>query len=574
MSARRLLALSLILNVLLIGVIGAREGRNVGRHIRALVKAGAVSNLAASPPKPPPGVIDVSVDTTHDVHAISPFIYGIAKRDPQSVNGLGAAVNRWGGNPSSRFNWVIGHAWNAADDWEFRNLNYGTPTGSVSDAFVQANKVESMASVITIPALGWVAKSDRNADYSTGVPADGGPATGADGQIQGYDPSLNRARTSVLSLPRKPAPFVLNPDPGSSVVYQDEWVNHLKTLFGSAATGGVRFFAIDNEPGLWSSTQRDVHPARVSYDEEARVFLNYSDAVKAVDPTAQVLGPEECCWTYYFYSELDRGSDNFATHADRNAHGGTALIPWFLRTVRQHDAQSGRRSLDVLTVHYYPQAKGVYSDTSNPALDALRLRSTRALWDPSYVDESWIHEPVALIPRLKSWIGAEYPGTKVGITEYNFGGGDSVSAALAEADVLGIFGREDVYLANYWTAPKPGSPAWLAFQMYRNYDGRGGSFGATSVHAASSDADVLSAFAATEPGWVDVMLVNKQLTSSQQLAVSLSGSHARGAIQRYQYSGADPSRIVRQADVAAGEGHLGLSVPAGSITLLRIPATG
>ncbi len=29
-----------------------------------------------------------------------------------------------------------------------------------------------------------------------------------------------------------------------------------------------------------------------------------------------------------------------------------------------------------------------------------RIRSTRALWDPSYTDESWIKDRVELIPRL------------------------------------------------------------------------------------------------------------------------------------------------------------------------------
>jgi hypothetical protein len=571
---RKLLAASLIVNVLLLGLVGMLEHRFLLREARAFWHQLLGSSATASSIEPmAAGEILVSIDVNADVHMISPYIYGVSKRDASSVAGLDATINRWGGNPSSRFNWTIGNAWNAGDDWEFRNLNYGAKSGSESDRFVAGNKAEGMASIITVPALGWVARSDRNSDQSLDVPANGGPATSPTGAIAGYDPAANRLRTSVQSLPRKPGPFVLKPDPSSPAVYQDEWVNHLVAQFGSSSHGGVEFYAIDNEPMLWSQTHRDVHPARVGYDELARVFLDYSAAVKSVDRSAQVLGPESCCWTDYWYSELDRGTDKFATHADRTAHGDAPLIPWFLRAARQHDAVTGIRSLDVLTVHYYPEASKVATDTSNRSLDALRLRSTRSLWDPTYVDGSWINEPVMLIPRLKAWVAAEYPGTPIGITEYNMGGGNSISAGLAEADVLGIFGREGIYLATYWTAPKPRSPAWFAFRMYRDADGSHDGFGDVAIRATSSSAGTVSAFASKEPGWVDVMLVNNDLQSGHDLRISLRGKSASGPVRRFQYSSANASAIERLADLTPS-GTLKVAVPAASITLLRVPVTG
>ena len=36
-------------------------------------------------------------------------------------------MNSWGGNPSTRYNYEIGHAWNHGADYEFRNTNYGDP---------------------------------------------------------------------------------------------------------------------------------------------------------------------------------------------------------------------------------------------------------------------------------------------------------------------------------------------------------------------------------------------------------------------------------------------------------------
>ena len=47
-----------------------------------------------------------------------------------------------------------------------------------------------------------------------------------------------------------------------------------------------------------------------------------------------------------------------------------------------------------------------------------------------------------LIPWLKAKIAAHYPGTKLSFSEYTFGGGHDISGGVAEADALGIFGRE------------------------------------------------------------------------------------------------------------------------------------
>src|SRR4029078_10266509 len=106
------------------------------------------------------------------------------------------------------------------------------------------------------------------------------------------------------------------------------------------------------------------------------------------------------------------------------------------------------RLLDYFDLHYYPQAvndKGTpdqnddepvsLAPAGNADTRALRLRGTRALWDPSYVDESWIPSTgeatavngvgvdgaVQLIPRMRDWVATSYPGTNVGMTEQDCG---------------------------------------------------------------------------------------------------------------------------------------------------------
>jgi hypothetical protein len=119
-----------------------------------------------------------------------------------------------------------------------------------------------------------------------------------------------------------------------------------------------------------------------------------------------------------------------------------------------------------------------------------------------------------LIPRLRRWIDQQYPGTRLAITEYNWGGQGDASGAVALAEVLGVFGREGVDLATYWTYPPPGSPAGAAFRLYRNSDGQGAAFGDRSLPVTSSQ-PLVAAFASrhSDSGELDVVLANESQSS-------------------------------------------------------------
>ncbi|MBJ7599624.1 MAG: hypothetical protein DLM67_17770 [Candidatus Nephthysia bennettiae] len=480
---------------------------------------------AAAGQNGPPGTVSVQVDPKAVGPRISPLIYGVAAADPQVVRALGATLDRSGGNPSSTYNWVNGHAWNAGRDWEFRNTNYSGQGGSAADAAVGDARSAGAVPLLTVPTLGFVARNDDNQTRSRNVPGQGGPPLRAGSPaIGGYDPAANRQATSLPSFARKPGPLATTPSQNSQAVYQNEWVHHLVTQFGLASAGGVQYYAMDNEPDLWSSSHTDLHPARMSYDDMLANFEEYATMVKEQDPSAEVLGPDVSGWTGYMYSDLDRGSDNFATHADRAAHGGDPFLAWWLGQVARADAARGHRTLGLLDVHYYPQAEGVFSQASDPATQALRIRSVRSLYDRGYRDESWIADQVALIPRLKDWINQRYPGTGLAITEYNWGGERDASGAVALAEVLGTFGREGVQLASYWTYPPPDSPAGAAFRLYRNYDGQGGAFGDVSLPAVAGNS-LIAAYAArhSDGGEVDVILANQSTTQPARVSVATGG---------------------------------------------------
>jgi hypothetical protein len=353
------------------------------------------------------------------------------------------------------------------------------------------------------------------------------------------------------------------PSASAPAVYQDEWVHHLVSRFGP---GGVRYYAMDNEPDLWSSVHTDVHPARMGYDDMLANFEEYATMVKEQAPQASVLGPDVSGWESYFYSDLDRGSDNYATHADSKAHGDQPFLAWWLQQVAAADKKRGSRSLDLLDVHYYPQGQGVYSDASDPDTQQRRIQSVRSLWDTTYQDESWIATNVMLIPRLKQWIAQDYPGTGLAISEYSFGGEKDASGAVAEAEALGVFGREGVDLAAYWTYPPPDSPPGAAFRLYRNFDGHGATFGDRSVRATSGSSE-LAAFASkhSDTGEVDVVLANESLSATTSVSLSLSGALPRSATEFVVPAG---SGTIQRVPMASPESAVNL--PPLTIALVRL----
>jgi hypothetical protein len=224
----------------------------------------------------------------------------------------------------------------------------------------------------------------------------------------------------------------------------------------------------------------------------------------------------------------------------------------------------------VMTVHYYPQG-GEFSDDTSTSMQLRRNRSTRSLWDPSYKDQSWIDDKVVLVPRLRAWVNAFYPGTMIGITEYNWGGEKHINGATAQADILGIFGRERLDLANRWTTPDTGTPAYSAIRMYRNYDGRKSMFGDISVRANAPDPDTLAAFASVRnsDGALTVMLVSKALSGSRAVTVNVQNRTMSGAAQVWQLTSSNT--FTRHADASPSGSNVVITVPPQSITLLVIP---
>ena len=518
--------------------------------------------------------VTIQIDAQANRRAISPLIYGVAYASSSSVlQDLNAPLHRSGGNGTTTYNWQI-NAWNHAADWYFESIADSPSTaGADGDSFIQESKDAGAQAMLTIPMIGWVAKLGANgaslASYNTnkyGLQTATDPWWSAAGNGVSLATGLN----------------ITNNDPNDANLpadtnFQAGWVRHLTNTWHSATNGGLVYYIMDNEWSLWQSTHRDIHPVGPTMDEVFADFCNYATMVKGIDPNALVAGPEEWSWPGYFYSGYDQqwsgaNSDwDPADYPDRKAHGGQDFGPWFLSQVKQRSQTAGQRLLDIFTLHCYPQENNVGSDAVDSTTALLRNQSTRQFWDTNYVDPSWINSVIALIPRMRSWVATNYPGTKIGVTEYNWGAEPSINGATAQADIDGIFGREGLDLATRWTTPDPSTPTYKAMRMYRNYDGNKSTFGDTSILTVVPNPDNLSAFGAvrTGDGALTFMVINKNLTNATPITANLTNFNATGTAQRWQLTSANV--ITQLANITLTNKVLSDVVPAQSITLYVLP---
>jgi hypothetical protein len=524
----------------------------------------------------------VSVDASANRHAINPNIYGVAYAAASDMTKLNAPLNRWGGNSTSRYNWQLdGHS--AGSDWYFETYSdgSGTPAGS-ADAYVSTTRANPGAEpLFTIPMIDYIANLGPGRSTLEGF------SVKKYGAQTATDPYNSDAGDGVSSATGKNITGNNPLDTGiaNSTTIQQGWLQHFVSTWGSAATAtGIKYYILDNEPSLWYQTHRDVHPNPANYQEMYDKIVAYASAIRAADPNAKIVGPEEWSWWAMYFSGFDQANGAGASTSDYNTHGQMYYYPWLLQQLYAYKQKTGTQLLDVLTVHCYNGAPGDSEDSLTG--QQYRNQETRILWDPTFQDPSWYGDigingrVINWIPTLKAMVAQYYPGLEVGCTEYNWGDEPNLNGATTQADVLGIYGREGLDLATRWTvatntgtSPTTYYVTYLASQIYRNYDGNNSTFGDTSVSASVVDPDNLSSFASVRnsDGALTVMVINKQ-QGSTPVTLSLANFESSGTAQVWQINSASQSTITHLANLAVSSNSVSTTVPSQSITLFVIPA--
>jgi hypothetical protein len=492
----------------------------------------------------------LSVDAGAGQHAINPNIYGIANYslNVPFAQEIQVPNIRWGGDGTTRYNWQVDSS-NSGFDWYFMGGNGETTPVPSASVDLMINTYKPAAALITIPIIPYVnSMSAWTCSFPTsvyGAQQSTNPYVHPNGENCG-----NSITTAGVQLVDND---ILANHIANTVSLQKGWVQHLVSTFGTAADGGVPFYQLDNEPAGWANTHRDVEPKTPPYSTIVSLGEQYATAIKQADPTAMVLGP----------SDFTLGGWIGTPSAQNNLFAGQ----YYLQQLAAYDKQNGTRSLDYFDEHYYPQFSSV----------ATQLASTRTFWDPTYNGGTWVEQyyfdgPMQLIPRFHQWISQYYPGTKLAFSEYSIDSGNKlITDALAEADVLGIFGQQSVDFANMWTAPAPTDPIAYSFRLFRNYDGEGGQFGSTGVSAVSSNPGNLSIYAAVRAtdGALTIVVINKT-TAAIETSMSLANYTLVGAAEVYSYSNSNLTQIVAQGSTPIVANSISYTFPAYSATVFVV----
>jgi len=197
-----------------------------------------------------------------------------------------------------------------------------------------------------------------------------------------------------------------------------------------------------------------------------------------------------------------------------------------------------------------------FSNKEDPVTALLRLRSARSLWDPTYVDESWIEQPIYILKRINDWITEINPGGfKVAVSEYSFGDDDIITSALANVEALGIFAQEKVYVATRWVVPKTGSISEDTFKIFLNYDGKGANVTGDFVSSSTSNQELISSFVYDDASskTLFIVLINKVASGPVDVILDTSVITLMGQVHIFSFEKGKPLRPYGSGSLTNGQ---------------------
>jgi hypothetical protein len=303
---------------------------------------------------------------------------------------------------------------------------------------------------------------------------------------------------------------------------------------------GVEFWSIGNEPTLYEGVYKNRNE---SYDfhrfnQEWRAI---AEAMKAVDPTIKLVGPEINQFSYDFTPGV---TTNYSEMHEN----------WLIEFLRANGDL-----VDVVSVHRYPFPASRVSGA--PSMDEIRLNAQE--WDKLIIHaRELIHEHA----------GRDLP---IAITEFNSAydksnGGettpDSHVNAIWMADVLGSMIKNGVFMANQWAlTAKAGYgglglvgqddvfPSYYTYQMYKK-------FGSELIYSSSDDPDLSIYAARREDGALTVMVVNLSLAEkTKNLRI---GNQKQVQAETWLFDPTHKVEIMGQSDLSSP-----ITFPSQSITL-------
>lgn len=485
--------------------------------------------------------------------SLSPFVFGTndigtmgsGADSVELERGVGVTLRRFGGNSVSTYNWTNGCN-NIGKDWHHHNsravtswyvkdeIEQDEPAAAVR-AVHERGLADGARSLIQLPIGPWVA-----ADADGIVPPEQTapsprwvPVTWHDsGRLE---PSIDAATCNVPQLVRR-----------------------LVDNYGPAAGGrGVLAYALDNEPAIWHQTHPRAHPTRVQIAEFLDRSVQAARRIKAIDPTAWVVGP--CFWGATAMQTFQNSPD-----WRHYRHRYPNMVAAYLDRFHRASDASGQRLLDAFDAHWYPYSdEGRILNTENRTMAEVVLAAPRELTDASFRPRSWVANafPPAppgqlgfpIVPHLQAIIDRWYPDTGLTISEFNYG--HLPESAVALADALGRLATAGVAAATHWGRLVP--PLDQAYRLWRNADGSGLAFPQEFLAAETEEPEFVSVYAGRAAGeqGLHVVTINR---ADEPLLLDLGGpSRERAAVRAFGFDAQRPT--LRELSVGDATPGLALS---------------
>ncbi len=507
--------------------------------------------------------IDHAVFTvsTNSSRAVSRYIYGI--NDNSDLSGFSPTVIKQCSTAVSSYN------------WETNAANSGISGGSTNDVSLVGGYPSTYWRTPALYTEQLVSKASRyNISMRLVTLQMMGSAAGD--SLGVVDEEDTAARWKKVRYSKSDA-YSTRPDVQDDSIYMDEYVSFLVNMYGTSDKGGINGYMLDTCPDKWAEEFPYAPTSKVTPSEYTDRSAQLAQAVRTIDGNAMIFGPS--------LSGLD-GCINFGDEDEWISGGYAADNMWFvdyyLDEMRKKSDAAGQRLLDCFDIHYYTAARSPLGEdvlTSNDdTSDKYRMQAVRTLWDQDYTENSVTglvnKRFTPVLPTLQASLRVNYPDTLLSVSEYDFGGGGRMSGAIAEAEALGTFASEGVFLA--CLAPS-GDYRFqkAAIRLYTDYDGEGSSFGngiltttgedrTSAVYAGISNDDISS---------VRLVVTNQNLLMDKLIDIDIDSGYDYRVESAYMID-SDTADIV-EADISDfSQTDSGISFTAGPLSAYMIVLSG
>lgn len=319
---------------------------------------------------------------------------------------------------------------------------------------------------------------------------------------------------------------VVNPAGGSEALtngnpslYLENWTADSTTAilpwwFGTGGVGldstHIRYWNMDNEVEIWSSTHDDVMPIQPTAEAFLQLYFAVAKKARALYPGIKLTGPVSPNeWQWYNWNNTT------VTGTDGKQY---PWLQYFIKRVAEEEKSSGIRLLDVIDLHFYPSSSKasdvvqygrVFFDSTYAFPEANGVKNVNGSWDNSIQIED-------IFGRCRNWLN-QYMGPDNGVTfgisEAGTGLRNNPNAlAVWYGSTMGEMMKNGVGFFSPWTWD---IGMWETLHLFSRYNRP------ISVQAVSSDEQDVSAYATTDAATdsLTIVLINR---STQTQTATLS----------------------------------------------------